>query len=131
MPNIKDIVSSSVWALSAICRTKPNPNYMMIKDALPVFFYVIVNRLLDDLGIVSNVCWAISYYSTAKKEGPQKIDKIENVVVSGVVPHLLKLFDKGYDLLSIAILKILGNMANGTEKQCEYLIQQGVVPRLE
>lgn len=66
-PAMQEIIQSATWSLSGICRIQPLPNYLLIKEALPVFFYVVKNNLIKELAILGNICWAISYYTNKQK----------------------------------------------------------------
>lgn len=113
-PKIIEVIQSAIWSLSGICRTQPLPSYLLIKDALPVFFYTLKNSLLTDISILGNVCWAISYFTNNKREGPTKLDKIQACIDSGVVPTIIEYLGHSYDNLVVACLKIVGNIANGS-----------------
>lgn len=125
------MIQSAIWSLSGICRTQPLPNYLLIKDALPAFFYVVKNKLIKDISILGNVCWAISYNTNKTKEGPTKIDKIQACIDSGVVPVMIEYLENTYDNLVVACLKTIGNVANGNDTQSAYLISLGVMDKLE
>lgn len=66
------------WALSNLCRGRPQPDYALVRKAIPTLIKVLVNNDRED--IITDVCWALSYLSDGAK------DKIDDLVD----PNLLK-----------------------------------------
>lgn len=48
-----------------------------------------------------------------------------------MVPKLLENLEKPNDSVVVASLKTLGNIANGNDNQSQYLIDIGIIPKLE
>jgi hypothetical protein len=65
------------------------------------------------------------------KEGNKKIDKIQNCINYGVVPVFLGFLNNPYDQLGASVLKIIGNISLGDREQVNYLMELGIVDRLE
>jgi importin subunit alpha-1 len=54
------------WALSNLCRGRPQPDYNLVKGAIPTLIKVLVENDKED--IITDVCWALSYLSDGAKE---------------------------------------------------------------
>lgn len=62
-PSMGDLIETTGWALSTLCRNQPLPAYSKVKEAINMFYYLLNGRLIRDIKIVGNLCWAISYFS--------------------------------------------------------------------
>jgi hypothetical protein len=103
---------------------------MLVKEIISVFFYLLKNDLIQNAGILGNVCWAIFYFTNNKKEGETKIDKIQCCIDSGVAPKIIQLFNHSSDGVAIPSVRIIGNIATGNTEQIAYLLSNEVIPRL-
>jgi importin subunit alpha-1 len=54
------------WALSNLCRGRPQPDYRQVKRAIPSLIKVLVENDKED--IITDTCWALSYLSDGNKE---------------------------------------------------------------
>jgi len=54
------------WALSNLCRGRPQPDYAMVKKAVPTLIKILVENDKED--IITDVCWALSYLSDGGKD---------------------------------------------------------------
>lgn len=54
------------WALSNLCRGRPQPDYRLVKRAIPTLIKVLVENDKED--IITDICWALSYLSDGVKE---------------------------------------------------------------
>lgn len=95
-----------------------------------MFFYLIKNNIIKDLVILGNVCWAISYFTNRTKQGPNKIDTIQNCIDSGVLPTIVEFMGHSNEVLVATSLKIVGNVANGNQNQTAYLLSLGILDKL-
>lgn len=54
------------WALSNLCRGRPQPQYALVKRAIPSLIKVLIENDKED--IITDICWALSYLSDGNKE---------------------------------------------------------------
>jgi len=54
------------WALSNLCRGRPQPDYNLVRRAIPALIKVLVENDKED--IITDICWALSYLSDGAKE---------------------------------------------------------------
>ena len=54
------------WALSNLCRGRPQPDYNLVRRAIPTLVKVLVENDKED--IITDICWALSYLSDGAKE---------------------------------------------------------------
>lgn len=69
---------------------------------------MIAQGKLNDKEIIADCCWAISYHSDANK------NKIQVVVESGVIPHIIRHLEEPAMGLLIPSIRILGNISTGS-----------------
>lgn len=78
-------------------------------------FYFVINFLVFVCHFlkkkIADASWAISYVTDAEN------DKIQAVVDSGCVPHLVKLLDSNESAVIIPALRSVGNIVTGTDTQ--------------
>jgi len=54
------------WALSNLCRGRPQPQYALVRRAIPCLIKVLVENDKED--IITDICWALSYLSDGERE---------------------------------------------------------------
>ncbi|GLJ54715.1 hypothetical protein SUGI_1175350 [Cryptomeria japonica] len=115
------MLRNATWALLNLCRGKPPPPFEQAKDALST-----LERLLqmDDEEILSDACWALSYFSDGND------DNIQAVIEAGVLPKLVKLLQHSSQNVLIPALRTIGNIATGNDVQTQYIIDSQALPRL-
>ncbi len=79
------ILKNCLWLLSNLVRGKPEPDFAMLKDAIPALAEV--TRKNEDKDILTDCSWALSYIS----EGGGI--KIPYIIDSGIVPRLVQLLE--------------------------------------
>ncbi|XP_011188423.1 importin subunit alpha [Zeugodacus cucurbitae] len=111
-----------VWLMSNLCRNKnPSPPFEEIKRLLPV-----LSRLLlgEDTQVLADACWALSYVTDDENL------KIQAVVDTGAVGHLVKLLGTEEPSIIVPALRSVGNIVTGTDQQTDAVIAAGGLPRL-
>jgi len=101
------IVKQGIWALSNLCRGKPEPKLKDIKDAMPTFSRAIQEEY--DLEVLSDATWATLHISSAEYA------PLIQLVETGIVPSLIRNIDNPYLNILVPTLRILGNILSCEE----------------
>ncbi|KAG6529552.1 hypothetical protein ZIOFF_011760 [Zingiber officinale] len=115
------MLRNATWTLSNFCRGKPQPDFEMVKSALPV-----LERLIhsNDEEVLTDACWALSYLSDGSNE------KIQAVLEAGVCPRLVELLLHPSPSVLIPALRTVGNIVTGDDMQTQYVINHNALPCL-
>jgi hypothetical protein len=73
------------WALSNLCRGRPQPDYNLVKGAIPTLIKVLVENDKED--IITDVCWALSYLSDGAKE------RVNDLLRPDLLQKIIKLLE--------------------------------------
>jgi len=73
------------WALSNLCRGRPQPDYNLVKGAIPTLIKVLVENDKED--IITDVCWALSYLSDGAKE------RVNDLLQQKLLQKIIKLLE--------------------------------------
>jgi Armadillo/beta-catenin-like repeat len=76
------MLRNATWTLSNFCRGKPQPDFELVRPALPTLAQLIFS---PDEEVLTDSCWALSYLS----DGPN--EKIQAVIEAGVCRRLVEL----------------------------------------
>jgi len=107
-PNADDrIVKHGTWALSNLCRGRPQPKMSYVKTAIPTLFNVITMQ--TDPEVLTDAAWALSYLS----DSDQTLDIV--ISCSNAIPSLVAHLSHAYLSILIPCLRSLGNVCCGTE----------------
>ncbi|KAK1316862.1 Importin subunit alpha-1 [Acorus calamus] len=110
------------WTLSNLCRGKPPAPFEQTKPALAAFQQLIHST---DEEVLTDSCWALSYLSDGTN------DKIQAVIDGdGVCPRLVALLQHPSPTVLIPALRTVGNIVTGDDVQTQFMIDNGVLPRL-
>jgi importin subunit alpha-1 len=110
---------NATWALSNLCRGKPQPEFEFIAPALPVLCNLLQTK--DD-EILIDACWALSYISDDNETENQKI---QQVVKSGVCRRLVELLYHRSHSVKTPALRTIGNIVTGDDMQTQVIINCG------
>eukprot|EP00294_Goniomonas_avonlea_P003313 CAMPEP_0114560658 /NCGR_PEP_ID=MMETSP0114-20121206/11575_1 /TAXON_ID=31324 /ORGANISM="Goniomonas sp, Strain m" /LENGTH=478 /DNA_ID=CAMNT_0001746215 /DNA_START=9 /DNA_END=1445 /DNA_ORIENTATION=+ len=114
-------VRNTTWALSNLCRGKPQPDWGQVAPAIPV-----LARLLhsSDQEVLCDALWALSYLSDGSNE------KIQGVLDAGVCPRIVELLAHASPTVVTPALRTIGNIVTGDDMQTQMAVNAGVLPLL-
>ena len=116
------MLRNATWTLSNFCRGKPQPDFNLIRPALPKLAQLIYST--DD-DVLTDSCWALAYLS----EGP--LDKIQAVIESGVTKRLVELLSTHESpKVQTPALRTIGNIVTGDDLQTDVVINLEALPVL-
>jgi len=121
LPNRISFTRNAIWTLSNLCRGKPSPKTIFLKEIISNLQKFIFS---EDSGILADVCWAFSYISDGSQE------KIQILIESGVVQRITELLMHSDTIVQTPALRVVGNIATGDDLQTQTIINCGVLPCL-
>lgn len=113
------LMQSAVWALSNLCRFKPQPAIEHVEPAVPVLVQMVQH---PDLEIALDSVWALSYIC----DGP--VERVQLIIDSGVVPLIVRMLTVENSKFHMPAIRILGNICAGLDKQTQVAINAGCLP---
>lgn len=119
--NRQTMQRNATWALSNLCRGKPQPKFSMVSPCLPTLARLLYS---PDQEIVIDAAWALSYLS----DGPDS--NIQAVLNSGVAPRLIELLQHNYFAVQTPTLRTVGNIVTGNDQQTQAIIDLGGIQAL-
>ncbi|CAM9512442.1 unnamed protein product [Ascophyllum nodosum] len=121
-PATTSLLRNCVWAVSNMCRGKPQPSMDSVAPAIPV-----LEKLLssDDPEVLVDTCWALSYLSDGDT------DRIAWIMSSGVVNPLNNLLEHENCNVVTPALRTLGNFVTGDDSQTQGVLDVGVMSHLQ
>jgi importin subunit alpha-1 len=118
------MLRNATWSLSNLCRGKPQPDFALVQDALPVLARLLY--VLDD-EVLTDACWALSYMSD--DTGPQN-QKIQAVIQCGVARRLVELLMHRSPNVKTPALRTVGNIVTGDDVQTQVIMNCSALPCL-
>lgn len=118
------LLRNATWAISNLCRGKPQPDFNTVRHALPCLNYLLGS---SDEEILTDACWAISYLTD---DNTPTNAKIQCVLESGSVPKVVKLLSHHLPKVQTPALRAIGNIVTGNDKQTQMVIAGGALPLL-
>lgn len=109
---------NGIWALSNLCRGKPQPDFANVRAALPVLAQLIQS---DDKELVTDSLWALSYLS----DGPNS--NVAEVVNSGIAPKLVHLLASDDYTIQTPALRTVGNIVTGSDESTQAMLDAGAL----
>lgn len=115
------MLRNATWTLSNFCRGKPQPDFSLLRAALPA-----LGRLVhsNDEEVLTDACWALSYLSDGTN------DKIQAVIEAGVCRRLVELLASNHPSVLIPALRTVGNIVTGDDYQTQIIINCGALKAL-
>ena len=111
-----ETISSIAWSVANLCRVKPIPEYSAIEKALDLFAELLNEKIINDSGILSNICWSISYFCSSN-EKKSKVDKVQKSIERGIGPIMFEYIKLGVDSIKLPCIRTVGNLTTGTDQQ--------------
>mmetsp|Transcript_6096 Transcript_6096/g.9239 ORF Transcript_6096/g.9239 Transcript_6096/m.9239 type:complete len:503 (-) Transcript_6096:82-1590(-) len=115
------MVRTGVWALSNLCRGRPQPFFSFVQPALPTLVHHLYS---NDEEILTDTCWALQHISRGSDERRQAIIEI------GACRRVVNLTMHENIDIKLAALRIVGNIVSGTNMQTQIVLSVGVLPCL-
>ena len=110
------MVRNATWSLSNLCRGKPQPDFALVKPALPVLARLLF--VMDD-EVLTDACWALSYISD--DTGPSN-HKIQAVIEAGVARRLVQVLMHKSASVKTPALRTVGNIVTGDDVQTQVIM---------
>jgi importin subunit alpha-1 len=114
-------IRNATWTLSNLCRGKPQPDFQLVKIALPILAKLVYSH---DEDVLTDACWALSYLSDGSN------DKIQAVIESGVARRLVQLLMHTSYAVQTPALRTIGNIVTGDDLQTQIMINVSILPCL-
>ena len=114
------MLRNATWALSNLCRGKPQPSFELVQPLIPCFAHLIFSQ--DD-EVVTDACWALSYLSDGTN------DKIQAILDASVAGRLIDLLAHPNPSVQTPALRTVGNIVTGDDSQTQTIIDGGALQR--
>lgn len=107
-------LQNAAWALGNLCRGKPQPDFELLKPALPVLRKLLHSNAPE---ILCDAGWALSYLSDSSDlVDPHHVERINEVLKSGVCNRLVDLLNYREYAIQGSALRTIGNLLTGKRK---------------
>lgn len=117
-PATESLLGNVVWALSNLCRGKPQPSLDLVYPAISSLSKIVKAKHQSAL---IDACWALSYLSDGEDS------RIQAVMDTGVTMALVELLRSNNASIVTPALRTLGNFVSGNNEQTQAVIDAGVL----
>lgn len=130
--NLRSMIGNVTWALSNLCRGKPKARLDHVRTAIEPFFSIIMSKL-DESSVV-DATWAISYISDGENARISAICNID--ILKTILANIVACIEttrrdaSAATPLLVPSLRVLGNVASGTQDHTQLVVDIGAVPFL-
>ena len=113
----KSLVRQIIWSISNLCRSKPIPDFKLIRNAVPVFCDAIKNE--TEMGTLADICWALVPHVNKYS--------IQTIITLEVIPVFVKLLQLPQIIIVNPVLRMLGNITHGKDEDTQAVIDAGCI----
>ncbi|KAH0488224.1 MAG: hypothetical protein KVP17_000033 [Porospora cf. gigantea B] len=110
------LIRNGVWLLSHLCRSKPEPAYEQIREALPALQFLMQT---SDSDVLTDCCWILSCWT----DGNPNRQKVNDVLESGLAVRLSDLVMHESTSVHTPALRAIGNIVTGEDYQTDMLLK--------
>jgi len=115
------MLRNATWAISNLCRGKPQPDFNMVVHCIPCLNYLLQS---SDEEVLTDACWAVSYLTD---DNTSTNAKIQAVIDGGIAPKVVKLLGHHLPKIQTPALRAVGNIVTGTDKQTQLVLNNGAL----
>lgn len=110
------------WAVSNMCRGRPQPSYNLVRGAIPCLIKVLCEN--DKENIITDICWALSYLSDSAQQ------RLGDLLKPQLIIRLIQLMRHENCAIAIPCLRTIGNIVTGDDSQTQLAIDASLIPTL-
>lgn len=110
------LIKTCTWSISNFCRSRPPPNYELLKPVIPQITRALY-KLEEDYEFIVDATWILSYLSENYKKS------IKLVLELNLLPKLAAFLDLPLIHIQLTCLRILGNIVAGSALQTQAVIE--------
>ena len=116
-----------VWTISNLVRGKPQPIWERVSCVIPIILLYLNN---NDLEVLTDTCWALSYLSDGCNEHIQSILDLSLISEIDISKYLVNFLDKKSMNVLVPALRTCGNIVSGSDHQTQEIIDRGLLTKL-
>jgi len=118
------LIKHCVWAISNFCRSKPPPDFEVLRPAIDLVIKNIY-KLDQDYDFLVDSCWILSYLTENHKKS------IKKILETHVLPKLITFLELNLVYVQLPILRIMGNIVAGNALQTQLVVDSGCIQYLK
>lgn len=116
------LTRNATWTLSNLCRGKPRADINILRQAIQPLAKALCDNELKD--ILIDCCWSLNYIV----DGSPEI--IDDFLIPELLVRLLTLVNCNVMSVQIPIIRILGNLTTGDDRQTQAILDAGLLAAL-